>query len=316
MITWLVSYPRSGNTYLRILMNKVFNVQSYSIHGDKSDIAENPAVAEVVGHLPLDDFNLDSMRDSTELFYVKSHELPDSDSFDFVRDKFIYVVRDGREATLSYQHYLKTIANEKITLSDVIVGNVSFGSWGEHVQKWSLYSQKSSFLLLKFESLMDDFDDSIKNINHFINSEGDNASDVNSVPSFSELNSQYPDFFRSGQKSSWQEKYTNSQQVAFNQLFRKELLSMGYAAPLFESEDVLKYSTTLQVKNINTEVMEIKKMTQQQLSNLQGSIHNLERSNYDLQQQNRAFQESIRFKIGSMILFPLDVFKKLQSRFK
>ena len=76
MIVWLASYPRSGNTFFRVVLNSVFNIKTYSIYNDTSDIGADEKTSEIVGHqfLP-EDFNLNDARASDTIYYIKTHEL-------------------------------------------------------------------------------------------------------------------------------------------------------------------------------------------------------------------------------------------------
>ncbi len=47
MLIGLASYPRSGNTFFRVLLNRYFGLQTYSLYDDPSDIGANRAVARV-----------------------------------------------------------------------------------------------------------------------------------------------------------------------------------------------------------------------------------------------------------------------------
>ncbi|HMJ91237.1 MAG TPA: hypothetical protein VK530_15560, partial [Candidatus Acidoferrum sp.] len=89
MIVWLASYPRSGNTFFRIVLHHVYNLKTFSVYNDPE--LEKIGVAEVVGHETMP-ASLDELRSSSEVFFVKTHELPAD------KDPAIYIVRDGRDA--------------------------------------------------------------------------------------------------------------------------------------------------------------------------------------------------------------------------
>ncbi len=50
MIVWLASYPRSGNTFFRVILNSIFDIKTYSIYDDKGDIGADEKTSETVGH--------------------------------------------------------------------------------------------------------------------------------------------------------------------------------------------------------------------------------------------------------------------------
>lgn len=49
MIVWLASYPRSGNTYLRMLLHQLHGLKTYSVYDDPL-LELLDGSAEAVGH--------------------------------------------------------------------------------------------------------------------------------------------------------------------------------------------------------------------------------------------------------------------------
>ena len=122
MIVWLASYPRSGNTALRILLKAKFGLSSYSEYGDPLDIAANPGGSAAVGHvthgLDPEEF-LQEARKSRKTYLIKTHGHPTDGS------KAIYVVRDGRSA----------IAERGLPVATVIDVGASNGMWSAVTEK-------------------------------------------------------------------------------------------------------------------------------------------------------------------------------------
>ncbi len=145
---FLVSYPRSGNTWLRFLLANLFGsdepISFANIEQKIPDIYQNPD--KVMCRLPIPRV-------------LKSHEY-----FDARYPKVIYLVRDPRDVVLSYYAYHQKngwlLPNEQLTafgerfvtdgLYDV------FGSWGHHVGSWLQADLGSEqFLLCRYEDLME-----------------------------------------------------------------------------------------------------------------------------------------------------------------
>lgn len=130
-LIWLASYPRSGNTMLRIMLRHYFGLKSYSIYNDTLDIGKYIEISEIVGHqfmhwpsivgqenptsLNSDKFNLfDPLRyKARNLKLVKTHS---SWNVGFKPDKTIYIYRDGRSALRSYASYKHDFTNSKMSL--------------------------------------------------------------------------------------------------------------------------------------------------------------------------------------------------------
>jgi hypothetical protein len=224
MIIWLASYPRSGNTYMRVVLKNIFGLNTHSIHDDVLDIAADENTAEVVGHEELpEDFDFDAARESKKLYLIKTHLGPANDS-----DKAIYLVRDGRESTLSYMNYLKDYGSQTQSLMDVIFGQTIFGGWGEHVRLWDPKNRDNT-LIVKFEDFVEDSGALTRKLSKFIGCKvvGDE------IPTFDELHKTNPRFFRSGRKDSWKKIYTKDEHNAFwlKNFEQMQLFGYDYEVP-------------------------------------------------------------------------------------
>ena len=201
MIVWLASYPRSGNTFLRVILNSCFKQITYSLHNDEHDIGANEEMVRVTGHehLPAE-FNIEQARESDELMLIKTHAPPpDCD------DPVIYLLRDGRESCWSYAHYRVDYHDSESlqqSLEEVIRGDVVFGSWGDHLANWSPESRENA-LLVRFEEMVAAPEQTISALSDFLQLKVIEAS----VPSFGELNAINSKFFRSGSTDSWREGF-------------------------------------------------------------------------------------------------------------
>jgi hypothetical protein len=187
-VTWLASYPRSGNTLLRLILKHCFGLSSQSLYQDR-DFAD-PDVRDVVGHEEVGDnarqFVATAWRTGRSL-YVKTHELPPAD-----QHPAIYVVRDGRSAVVSHTHYLRDILQRDIGLAEVIEGKAGL-SWSQHVRAWTL-PKRPNTLVLRYEELASGNRDTLAAISTFISQPLLRGFDV----SFDRLHGLYPAFFRRG----------------------------------------------------------------------------------------------------------------------
>lgn len=232
MIIWLASYPRSGNTFFRILINKVFHLKTYSVYNDRGDIAADRKTAEVVGHESFPDgFDLQYARDSDKLYLIKTHELPAPD----LSDPVIYLLRDGRESTFSYHKYLTDFHASPVGLMDVIRGDVFGGSWGRHVRAWAPNKRKDT-LLIHFEDLISDPLRHIDSIAHLIG----HAPMSDEIPTFDDLKKVNNKFFRSGRTDSWKEVYTPLEHHVFWLMNYREMFEYGYTESVPELFEVQK----------------------------------------------------------------------------
>jgi len=231
MIIWVASYPRSGNTFFRVLLNHHYNIHTYSVYDDKP-LIERRVDWEVVGHLPRP-MSVVEMAHAQETFFVKTHELP-ADDF-----PAIYLVRDGRDSLISYAHYILTFEQKdkdqtvqqddfRNTLYGLIAYNASFGGWGPNVLAWA--ERPSLTTILKFEDLVISASplsivkkalDEVGYINNL-------SALSDEPPSFGKLHDQMPKFFREGRIGTWRDELPDDLHELFWDKHGTAMEKMGY----------------------------------------------------------------------------------------
>ena len=159
MIVWLASFPRSGSTLSRALLRKSFGVTTYSVYGDKADIAKLPTISEIVGHVDvqLEASDLEEMRDADNVFFVKTHELPNEsavsrvDSSDFI----IHLVRNPLDVYFSFSKYLSDFSNAKPISPLMLSKQPGKRDWSLHTALWAEFSGSDRYVRYQFETLRD-----------------------------------------------------------------------------------------------------------------------------------------------------------------
>jgi len=121
---------------VRAVLHHYFSLQSCSMHGDRREIEENEALRHLVGHVPGNrrSLNLQALRDSDDITIIKTHDVPSN--YMSVEDTVFYIVRDGRDATVSLQRHARDFADQEVPLQDIIAGKRNFGFWGNHIVQW------------------------------------------------------------------------------------------------------------------------------------------------------------------------------------
>lgn len=145
---FLVSYPRSGNTWTRFLIaNLVFQGSPTTFENVEKRIPD-PSVLRRRELARIDRPRI-----------VKSHEY-----FDPRYRRIIYIVRDPRDVAVSnyYFQLKKRFIADGYPMDDYIslfvsTGIDTYGSWGENVLSWLATRGRSrDFLLLKYEEMKSD----------------------------------------------------------------------------------------------------------------------------------------------------------------
>lgn len=160
--TFLLSYPKSGNTWSRFLVANLIH------SGGPVDFSNiNGIIPHTEGSTKRYLNSLPRPR------FLKSHEY-----FDPRYPKVIFIVRDPRDVVLSeyYWDIKRRALNEDCRIEDFVERfvsgplNHSFGTWGDNVASW-FYTRRDSpeFLLVKYESLLADPVHEVTRIARFVN---------------------------------------------------------------------------------------------------------------------------------------------------
>jgi hypothetical protein len=146
--TFLVSYPKSGNTWVRFLLANLIHPNETVGFSNINRLLPAPGV-----------LSKRFLRTLPRPRILKSHE-----PFDVRFRKVIYLVRDPRDVVVSEYHFdlKKRYIEPDVTLEQFvkrfIAGETSsYGSWWEHAASWIGARQGNpAFLLVRYEDLLSD----------------------------------------------------------------------------------------------------------------------------------------------------------------
>src|SRR5260221_2712807 len=144
--TFIVSFPKSGNTWTRFLIAHLIHPEEHATSGNidglipESEGLTRPQFARI-----------------PRPRIMKSHEY-----FDARFRKVIYIMRDPRDVAVSQFHFLRKrrrigddYSIEQFVTRFVAGETCDYGSWGDNVASWLVTRQKSSdFLLLRYEDMV------------------------------------------------------------------------------------------------------------------------------------------------------------------
>jgi hypothetical protein len=145
--TFIVSYPRSGNTWMRFLVGNLMHP------------AQQVTFANIERHTPdCEAMSNRYMKRVPRPRIIKSHQW-----FDLRYRRVIYLVRDPRDVVISQYHFhrKRNLIADQFPLSEYVsrflAGQTCFyGSWGEHVASWlATRHGQSGFLLVRYEDMLD-----------------------------------------------------------------------------------------------------------------------------------------------------------------
>ncbi len=196
VITWLASYPRSGITLLRTILNACFGLTSQSIYSDEE--FGHPAIQAMIGHEAIGPDAHGFVEEAKRLnrsLYVKTHELPGDDC-----RPAIYVVR-GKTGP----------------------------SWSEHVNAWAL-SGRPNTLIVRYEDLAAGKFRTLRAISEFTRRPLLRTFKV----SFEQLHALCPTFFRCGSDQANLRELDKDSMLLFERLHGDTLRKIGYEPTSYE----------------------------------------------------------------------------------
>jgi hypothetical protein len=145
--SFIVSYPRSGNTWTRFLLANLLH----------PDVPVNFTTIEKL----IPDVEAQSSRYMKRIpspRVIKSHQY-----FDHRYRRVLYIVRDPRDVVLSYYDFSRKyrhitdgypLENYVSDFVNARLSSASWGTWGENVGSWlAARQEKPGFLLVRYEDL-------------------------------------------------------------------------------------------------------------------------------------------------------------------
>lgn len=158
---FLVSYPRSGNTWARFLISNLI-------------FPEEPTTfANVESRIPEIYFNPDHvMRRLPRPRILKSHEC-----FQPHYQRIIYVARDPRDVAISFYHHNVKWRNipDNYPMEEFVPRfmaaefDTRWGSWSDHIRSWlSMRQGRKEFLFLRYEDMKKDPISALRRIATFL----------------------------------------------------------------------------------------------------------------------------------------------------
>tara|TARA_B100000003_G_scaffold147283_1_gene132585 strand:+ start:227 stop:1018 length:792 start_codon:yes stop_codon:yes gene_type:complete len=262
MITWIASYPKSGNTWVRsFLSNYLSNNDNFNFgelkkinkfpkdslfkelnvdKNDFGDIARN--------WIPMQTFiNL-----KNEVTYLKTHNaMMTINNFKFTdidnTNGFIYLIRDPRDVLVSYASHMSQSFEETF---EVMIGDFSrseqdgaiMSSWSTHYNSW----KNSNFdkIIIKYEDLIENTEKCFNKIVSFLNKINNLPIDSKKIKksilntSFNKLKkleenegfneAHQNSFFRKGKIGDWKENLDPKITKRIEEEFNSEMKELGY----------------------------------------------------------------------------------------
>jgi hypothetical protein len=214
VIVWLASFPRSGNSFFRVVSKTVFGQNVHSIYPEK--------------RMPVSPKELKDMSQDSKVHLVKTHELP-SDS-----NPAIYLVRDGRDSLVSLAWFhLSSYSNPDREISKVQFNrklrkeilSSTFGGWSNNCLSW--IQRPDPTAVIHFENLTSQPETELANAFGKIGLPAEKRKSLK-PPTFEELHNQNPILYRKGKMGGWKEHMPENLHRLFWKKHGEAMRLLGY----------------------------------------------------------------------------------------
>lgn len=158
---------------------------------------------------------------------VKTHETREAKT----DEPAIYLVRDGRDAILSYAHF--AIATQargfesrsvEEAVRDLIKGRLGVGAWSDHVDRWTRRSAPTT--VIRFEDLIGDPAVTVRDT---LSSLGISLPrPTGTAPTFSARHARNPTMFRRGYAGVWKAEMPPALEQLFWNRHGAQMKALGY----------------------------------------------------------------------------------------
>ena len=228
---YLVSFPRSGNTWVRTMLGYLINPEANG----------NPDFTRSrIPGISIRKIKTINAQESPRL--IKSHSwyrpsIP----------RAIYIVRDGRDVLVSLYHYYITREHKDLSFEKFFQGylNRKFGQlWHENVESWLTRGRdqlKENLLIISFEELKADPQQTLALTARFLDLPADEsqitkAIDIANISRMRNIEVQRrgpiinenASFYRGGKTGEWKDYFSPEIETAYLDLAAKALSIAGY----------------------------------------------------------------------------------------
>ena len=265
-ITWIASFPRSGNTWVRALITAYNNDGNVDINNIMQTGDKNPEYYDSIVKTPISEWSMTDqalikpaammrmLEDAGGNLMLKTHDC----NIDLsgvaqiphhITRAAIYIVRDPRDIALSFKNHYKTkttdVAVNRLLDSNFLTRFPNKGlfvpqlSWNIHVASW-MRELPYPVYALRYEDLLTKPFDVLSDIIKFLNLDYDAELIKKSIKAcaFDRLKKQESkegfregvgqEFFHKGEAQRWKKSLDPALQDEIVKACKKEMQSVGY----------------------------------------------------------------------------------------
>lgn len=268
-LIWLASYPKSGNTWMRILIANLLSGQDRP--ADINNLSEPETLAgrwrfaddmlvepDLLGREELEDLRAlhcdFAAQDRKQAFFCKTHDRfwrrPGEPTLGSAARGALYIVRDPRDVAVSLSHHASLSVDAAIAqMTDPSAHSAGplllpyvVGDWGAHVTGWT-QQRLINTKVVRYEAMHGDTAGTLGDILEFLGGRASEADILRAVnhsrleelqrqeasKGFRESRPGQKRFFRSGKVGAWREVLSVTQVRLLEDHFGEVMVANGYA---------------------------------------------------------------------------------------
>jgi hypothetical protein len=191
---FIVGYPKSGNTWFQYLVSGV-------VYGIDPELTPDSVIQELAPDVHALQYY---KRFATPTFF-KSHDVPGPE-----HKRVVYLLRDGRDAMVSFLHYLKACRHPHLEFLELVQEVQRWsgqGNWWEHVERWLANPYQAQMITIRYEDLLQDTARELRRFCEFVG--------IRSAPAHLESVAAKATFARMRQKEVNQQGWTNGSHASW-----------------------------------------------------------------------------------------------------
>lgn len=209
---WLCSYPRSGNMLIRAILWNCFGLKSGAEYVEHSTILSSWELCRLMGAC-------ERVPKHQKWAPIKTHALPPAGQ------RTLFIVRDGRDATMSYWRMLVQLAGETLTMRDFIEGKTMFGSWGTWMRQADPKNRPDA-RWVRYEDVKEDVPGTVRYLAGMLGMDPKTYE----IPSIDEMRAalRRKRYVNQGRSGGWRQEWTAEEIRLFDDLHGDMLEAYGY----------------------------------------------------------------------------------------
>ena len=216
---YLASYPRSGNTFTRLLLEHHFDIDSREMKGRilrTAQAASRPTVERIA-----------QVRQNTEGIAYKTHNHEKEDH------PALVVVRDGRDAVVSYAHFQVEVMKSHNTVEHELTRLCKLATWSDFYKWWvGGRPVNGVYCLVRYEQLRQWHagGSAARNLQKALAKLGYDFEIINDepLPGFEKYHKEHPQFFRRGIVGGWRDEMSEELEELFWKSNGETMQWLGY----------------------------------------------------------------------------------------